>query len=310
MVLFLNSIFTLSRVSNLPTVWTNCLAAWTINQALEKIVGQTPEWHQPSSFNWEVFGWLLLGASFVYAGGCILNDAFDQKFDQTYNPDRPIPSGQIKSSTVWIVGIMFLLIGGLLLLGLSSCSLPLVFCLIAAVLLYDWLHKKWIGSVWIMGSCRTFLWLVAASAGALQISIPVWVGSLCVGGYVVGISLFARNESKKTENNFSSRIAILLLFTPCMLTLGLLILWNHLDPTRVFLLNCTGLYLGWIIFRAILIMKNSALHGAIGKGVSIMLPGICTLDAIAICFFVPILIAPCYLAQFFAQILQKKFAAT
>ena len=310
MVLFLNSIFTLSRVSNLPTVWTNCLAAWTINQSLEKIVGQTPEWHQHSSFDWGVFGWLLLGASFVYAGGCILNDAFDQIFDQTYNPDRPIPSGQIKSSTVWIVGIMFLLIGGLLLLGLSSCSLPLVFCLIAAVLLYDWLHKKWIGSVWIMGSCRTFLWLVAASAGGQQISIPVWVGSLCVGGYVVGISLFARNESKKTENNFSSRIAILLLFTPCMLTLGLLILWNHLDPTRVFLLNCTGLYLGWIIFRAILIMKNSALQGAIGKGVSIMLPGICALDAIAICFFVPTLIAPCYLAQFFAQILQKKFAAT
>ena len=310
MVLFLNSIFTLSRVSNLPTVWTNCLAAWTINQALEKIVGQTPEWHQPSSFDWGVFGWLLLGTSFVYAGGCILNDAFDQIFDQTYNPDRPIPSGQIKSSTVWIVGIMFLLIGGLLLLGLSSCSLPLVFCLIAAVLLYDWLHKKWIGSVWIMGSCRTFLWLVAASAGGQQINIPVWVGSLCVGGYVVGISLFARNESKKTENNFSSRIAVLLLFAPCMLTLGLLILWNHLDPTRVFLLNCTGLYLGWIIFRAIVIMRNSALQGAIGKGVSILLPGICALDAIAICFFVPTLIAPCYLAQFFAQILQKKFAAT
>ena len=251
-----------------------------------------------------------MGASFVYAGGCILNDAFDQKFDQTYNPDRPIPSGQIKSSTVWIVGIMFILIGGLLLLGLSSCSLILVFCLIAAVILYDWIHKKWSGSVWIMGSCRTFLWLVAASAGALQISIPVWVGSLCVGGYVVGISLFARNESKKTENNFSSRIAILLLFTPCMLTLGLLILWNHLDPTRVFLLKCTGLYLCWIIFRAIVIMKNSALQGAIGRGVSILLPGICALDAIAICFFVPTLIAPCYLAQFFAQILQKKFAAT
>ena len=160
----------------------------------------------------------------------------------------------------------------------------------------------------VMGSCRTFLWLVAASGGT-QISIPVWVGSLCVGGYVVGISLFARNESKKTENNFSSRIAILLLFAPCMLTLGLLILWNHLDPTRVFLLNCTGLYLGWIIFRAIVIMKNSALRGAIGRGVSILLPGICALDAIAICFFVPILIAPCYLANFCSNP-TKKFAAT
>ena len=32
----LNLILTLSRVSNLPTVWTNCLAGWAINQSVEK----------------------------------------------------------------------------------------------------------------------------------------------------------------------------------------------------------------------------------------------------------------------------------
>ena len=37
-----------------------------------------------------------MGASFVYAGGCVLNDAFDHEFDQKYNPERPIPSGEIK----------------------------------------------------------------------------------------------------------------------------------------------------------------------------------------------------------------------
>ena len=42
-----------------------------------------------------------------------------------------------------------------------------------------------------MGSCRTFLWLTAASAGGMQIMNPVLVGSLCVGSYIVGISLFA-----------------------------------------------------------------------------------------------------------------------
>ena len=307
---FFNLILTLSRVSNLPTVWTNCLAAWTINQSIEKIVGQTPQWHDPSSLDWRIFGWLVLGASFIYAGGCVLNDAFDQKFDQEYNPERPIPAGEIDASTVWVIGSVFILIGGSLLVGLASCSPALVISLIGAVILYDWLHKKWVGSVWIMGSCRTFLWCVAASAGGLEISNPILLGSLCLGGYVVGISLFARNESKKSENSSTSKLAILLLFAPCLLTLGLLILWNHLDPTRVFLLNCTGLYLGLIVIRAILIMKNSALQGAIGKGVSILLAGICAVDAIAVCFFIPALIAPCYLAQFFAQILQKKFAAT
>ena len=103
---------TLSRASNLPTVWTNCLAAWAINQSVEKIVGQTPAWHDPTLFDWGVLGWLLLGASLVYSGGCVLNDAFDQKFDKQYNPNRPIPSGQINPSSVWVMGILFLIIGG------------------------------------------------------------------------------------------------------------------------------------------------------------------------------------------------------
>ena len=63
-------------------------------------------------FRLGIFGWLLLGASFIYAGGCVLNDAFDQKFDQEYNPERPIPSGEINASTVWMVGGVFILIGG------------------------------------------------------------------------------------------------------------------------------------------------------------------------------------------------------
>ena len=123
--------------------------------------------------------------------------------------------------------------------------------------------------------------------------------------------LSVTNESKeKAPSDLSSRLAIFLLFAPCLLALCLLILWNHLDPTRVFLLNCIGLYLGWIVINAILTMRNSNEYGAIGKGVSRLLAGICIVDALAVSFFIPSLIAPCCLAQFFAQILQKKFAAT
>ena len=126
----MSSVFTLtpalSRVSNLPTVWTNCMVAWAINQSAEKIVGQTPAWHDPSFFEWSTLGWLLFGASFVYSGGCVLNDAFDYEHDQKYNPTRPIPSGAISCSTVgesdgaffrWRIpnrnGFLFLAIGGL-----------------------------------------------------------------------------------------------------------------------------------------------------------------------------------------------------
>ena len=70
------------------------------------------------------------------------------------------------------------------------------------------------------------------------------------------------------------------------------------------------LCLGWIVFNAILTMRNSQEYGAIGKGVSTLLAGICVVDALAVSFYAPSLIAPCCLAQLFAQILQKKFAAT
>jgi 4-hydroxybenzoate polyprenyltransferase len=208
------------------------------------------------------------------------------------------------------MGTLFIVVGGAILVALAAASPLWTGSLIAGVCLYDWCHKKWVGSVWIMGSCRTFLWLVAGSAGGAEIMDAVMVCSLCLGGYVVGISLFARNESRRSETSGSSPLAVLLLFSPCLLTWGLVVMWNHLDPTRVFLLNISGLFLGWLVIKAILTMKNTEQKGAIGQGVSILLAGICSVDALAVCFFVPALIAPCYLAQFSAHILQKKFAAT
>ena len=42
------------------------------------------------------------------------------------------------------------------------------------------------------------LWLTAASAGGMQIMNPVLVGSLCVGSYIVGISLFGAEMNQKS----------------------------------------------------------------------------------------------------------------
>ena len=98
---------------------------------------------------------------------------------------------------------------------------------------------------------------------------------------------------------FSAMIAIVLQLVPVN------DYFAYLKPNFLLLVN-----LGWIIFDAITTIRNSSDNSAIGRGVSILLAGICAVDALVICFFVPSLIAPCYLAQFFALILQKKFAAT
>ncbi len=79
------TLLVLGRVSNLPTVWSNCLAGWLLGgggHGLDFLI-------------------LLLGASLLYVGGMFLNDAFDQEFDRVSRRERPIPSGQIDAAEVW-----------------------------------------------------------------------------------------------------------------------------------------------------------------------------------------------------------------
>ena len=73
------TLLNLGRVSNLPTIWSNCLAGWWLS-------GGGNYWKLPL---------LLLGASALYTGGMFLNDAFDVDFDRQRRSTRPIPSGAI-----------------------------------------------------------------------------------------------------------------------------------------------------------------------------------------------------------------------
>ena len=166
-----------------------------------------------------------------------------------------------------------------------------------------------------MGGCRSLLWISAGTAASGMSPAPMlYVWAIAVGLYVVGISWFARNESKsraqEEENeNLWERIPIVLLFIVPLIALGYLILWNNLDSIRVFLANVVGLLAGGVAFFAILQMRKPE-DGAIGKGVSRLLAGICAVDATALSFHAPLLVGPCVLLGAIAHILQKRFAAT
>jgi 4-hydroxybenzoate polyprenyltransferase len=175
-------------------------------------------------------------------------------------------------------------------------------------LIYDIIHKKWAGGIIVMGLCRLFLWLTAASSsGISDIAPQTWIWGIVLTGYIIGISLFARGESKKEET--PKQISILLLFGAPLTALAGLVYWNQLDPVRVFLINIVGLLIGWIAYSSVLIIKEQK-KGAIGIGVSRLLAGICALDAVAICFYSPILITPVLCCLSVAVLMQKKFAAT
>src|SRR3954468_4225694 len=85
----LRTLLVLGRASNVPTVWSNCLAGWLI------------------SGGGSVGALLLLcaGATALYIGGMYLNDAFDVEFDRLNRNERPIPSGAISVGDVWGYGL-------------------------------------------------------------------------------------------------------------------------------------------------------------------------------------------------------------
>lgn len=168
----------LGRVSNLPTIWSNCLAGWVL-------AGGGPTGR----------GLLVCAAaSCLYTGGLYLNDAFDARFDRQRRPERPIPSGQIQPALVWQLGFLWLV------LGLAACAwlgrAPLLAGgLIAAFsLLYNAIHKRTALAVIPMGLCRFLVYVLAATAAHGPPGPAVW-GGLALGAYVVGVSSVARRES-------------------------------------------------------------------------------------------------------------------
>ncbi len=97
----LRTLLILGRVSNLSTVWTNCLAGWVL-------VGYLLDSAALFAMNGRDFGFLLAGVSLLYVGGMALNDACDAKWDREHAPDRPIPAGALSAGVVWAIAIVWL----------------------------------------------------------------------------------------------------------------------------------------------------------------------------------------------------------
>jgi 4-hydroxybenzoate polyprenyltransferase len=176
---FFRTLLVLGRVSNLPTVWSNCLAGWWL----------------AGGGNFEALPWLLAGTSFLYIGGMFLNDAFDVDFDRQRRAERPIPSGQASLATVWIFGCVWLSLGILLLFLIGTMEGALAIVLAVFILIYDATHKFVTASPWLMGACRFWVYIIAGAAGANGLNgWPIFCG-VALALYIVGLSYVARRES-------------------------------------------------------------------------------------------------------------------
>ena len=142
---------------------------------------------------------LLCAASAgLYLSGMVFNDYFDRLIDAQERPNRPIPSGAISPVSAFRLGAGLMLIG----VGSAACvgipSLLVAGLLCVLIVGYDGSLKKTpLGPV-VMGSCRVGNVLLGASAvpsvGEVfqQPQLPIALG---LGAYIVGVTLFARQEA-------------------------------------------------------------------------------------------------------------------
>jgi len=196
----------LGRVSNLPTVWTNCLAAMILAGAVPDPIRLTL---------------ISLSISLLYISGMFLNDAFDQEFDRKYRPERPIPSGEISGAAVYKIGFG-LMVSGLVILFAAFPQTEVVLwgmMLAGLIVFYDWCHKKTAASPVIMALCRVGVYFcAAATVGSAMGSRVVW-GAAVLMAYMIGLSYVAKQENFTEIQNLWP---LLLLAAPFVYAAGLL----------------------------------------------------------------------------------------
>jgi hypothetical protein len=246
----------LGRVSNLPTVWSNCLAGW---------------WLASGGNSWKL-PFLLLGVGLLYTGGMYLNDAFDVDFDRQRRPERPVPSGKISVQLVWRLGFGQLVAGIFLLLFCGQMAAGAAFFLALFILLYNFSHKFFTASPWLMGACRFWAYIAAGATGADGLTgWPVFCG-VALALYVAGLSYIARRESHRGPIPFWS---LFLLLAPVVLAMAM--------NTGGFRLRAAGMAAGlilWLVYSVRPIFLGGTVN--VGRLVSNLLAGIVLVDWLAV----------------------------
>ena len=285
----LNVFLKLARVSNLPTVWSNCLVGWVLGGG--------------EFSSWLSLLMLMLGASLAYSAGMVMNDAVDAEFDSEHRPERPLPSGEIKHSTAW--GLAISLLGSALVLLLIAGAWPILALLLTAVIVaYNVLHKRWKGAVYIMGGCRLLLYLTAASVSVkgewFREVVLIW--ALALGIYTVGITLAARGEA---EDKGTGVGAISLLAAPLLAAV-----WTYFlrVESEMAVMVCLVVWAGWTAY-SVLILRGDE-EGRVARAVSLLIAGILLIDAVAISAAYPWLGIALVATLPAVLILQKRIAAT
>lgn len=280
----------LGRVSNLPTVWTNTLAAAVLAGAADFGAG---------------FAIMLLAFSLFYVGGMFLNDAFDAAIDARERPERPIPSGAIGRGEVFGYGCAMLALGVALLAWVGFGFEPRTgpwpalggLALAGAITFYNAFHKNNPLSPVVMGLCRVLVYVAAALCYATSLPAALWAGCAVMLCYLIGLTYIAKQENLERVENLWP-----LLFLAAPIVYGV---WLFAGQwlVAVFWL----LFVAWLLV-ALWFLRRRA-KGDIPRAVISLIAGISLLDALLIAASGAIGLAGLALAGFALTLAFQRFIA-
>jgi UbiA prenyltransferase family len=282
----LSTLLRLGRISNVPTVWTNVLAGSVIAGG-----GQRPE----------EIALLATAMTAFYVGGMYLNDFFDRAVDARDRPGRPIDAGEIRASTVSLIGFGLLAAGIMLMIPFGLVPMIWGALLAAVIVLYDVWHKGNALSPLVMGSCRALVYIATGAAVAGSISHATMVGAVALASHVAGITYAAKQESLDRVGN----------------------LWPLVLMAVPLLVALPALFSGWIVIAAFLLLlvadalairplSKRPVPGSVPLAVSGLIAAICLVDALAIALNGGgiLLVAICTLGYPLTRLFQKSIPGT
>lgn len=183
----LKSVLALCRVSNLPTIWMNVIAA----SVLVGYVHQQP-------VHWGVVSIIAIAISAFYCAGMSLNDVCDYTWDKQHQPYRPIVEGKVSLAQAKLI-TLFLFVVGFLLLALAPSYAGLIYslALFAVIYAYNLFHKQHSSSVFLMAGARALVFVVTAQAIAAEFNAWILIAAGLQFVYTLSLTLVGRHESKR-----------------------------------------------------------------------------------------------------------------
>ena len=195
----------LLRLPNHATAVADVIAGYLI-------VSQTRAIDWPAPALW----WAILASLGFYAAGMVLNDVFDLALDREERPGRPLPSGQIGVRTAAAAGNILMAVG-----SVAACATAfaaqspwpaLVGALLtAAVWIYNRHAKATSMGPLVMGSCRGLNWLLGMAAAGGPHLPHQWLLPIGMGVYVMGITVYARDEAEESRGETLAAGTIIML---------------------------------------------------------------------------------------------------